>query len=203
MSSKVQNHEYRFEALRKALQVYSDATQGTPAALDPGTQAAVSVVLRGTNTLDLLMIKRAYFDDDPWSGQMALPGGRRDDTDVDLFQTAIRETMEETALDLGLSAQHLGQLNDLNPSAVHFPELTITPFVFIVEPDTEASIASPEIDQIFWVSIDDLRGHDRSSSVEIPMPNGHKQGFPCYMVEGQPVWGLTFRIISKLLQVLA
>lgn len=202
MSSAVQNHESRFEALRRALLVYQDQAQSSPSALDLGTQAAVSVVLRGTNDPDLLMIKRAHFDHDPWSGQMALPGGRRDDTDTDLIQTAIRETMEETALDLGQGAQHLGQLKDLKPSAVQLPKLTITPFVFVVGPNTEASVASPEIDQIFWVSIDDLCKRDRSCSVEIPMPDGQKQEFPCYIVEGRPVWGLTFRIVSELLQVL-
>ena len=202
MSSTVQDHGSRFEALKRALLVYHDVAQGSPATLDLSTQAAVSVVLRGTNDLDLLMIKRAHFDHDPWSGQMALPGGRRDDTDANLLQTAIRETMEETALDLGQGAQHLGQLKDLQPSSVQLPKLTITPFVFVVGPKTEASVASPEIDQIFWVSIDDLRKRDRNCSLEIPMPDGQKQEFPCYIVEGRPVWGLTFRIVSELLQVL-
>ena len=60
MSSTVQDHGSRFEALKRALLVYHDVAQGSPATLDLSTQAAVSVVLRGTNDLDLLMIKRAH-----------------------------------------------------------------------------------------------------------------------------------------------
>ena len=85
----------------------------------PGAQfqAAVSVVLRSAEGLDLLLIKRAHFDRDPWSGHMALPGGRRDPKDIDLKHTAIRETMEETALELGQDDQHLGQLKALEPNS--------------------------------------------------------------------------------------
>ena len=169
----------------------------------PGAQfqAAVSVVLRSAEGLDLLLIKRAHCDRDPWSGHMALPGGRRDPKDIDLKHTAIRETMEETALDLGQGAQHLGQLKELEPNSVRLPKLTITPFVFGVGGHAQASVASPEIDQVFWVSLDELRERDSGSYVEIPMPNGHKQEFPCYLVEEEPVWGLTYRIISQLLEV--
>ncbi len=169
----------------------------------PGAQfqAAVSVVLRSAEGLDLLLIKRAHFDRDPWSGHMALPGGRRDPKDIDLKHTAIRETMEETALELGQDAQHLGQLKALKPNSVRLPKLTITPFVFGVGRHAQAAVASPEIDQVFWVSIDELRGRDSNSYVEVPMPDGREQEFSCYMVEEEPVWGLTYRIISKLLEL--
>jgi 8-oxo-dGTP pyrophosphatase MutT (NUDIX family) len=169
----------------------------------PGAQfqAAVSVVLRSAKGLDLLLIKRAHFDRDPWSGHMALPGGRRDPQDIDLKHTAIRETMEETALELGQGAQHLGQLKGLKPNSVRLPKLTITPFVFGVGRHAQAAVASPEIDQVFWVSLDELRGRGSNSYVEIPMPDGREQEFSCYMVEEEPVWGLTYRIISELLEL--
>ena len=169
----------------------------------PGAQlqAAVSVVLRSAASLDLLLIKRAHFDRDPWSGHMALPGGRRDPKDINLQHTAIRETLEETALELGEGTQYLGQLKAFKPSSVRLPKLTITPFVFGVGRHVQASVASPEVDQVFWVSLDELRGPNSESYVEIFIPNGQKQEFPCYMVEEEPVWGLTYRIISELLEL--
>jgi len=169
----------------------------------PGAQlqAAVSVVLRSAVSLDLLLIKRAHFDRDPWSGHMALPGGRRDPKDINLQHTAIRETLEETALELGEGTQYLGQLKAFKPSSIRLPKLTITPFVFGVGRHVQASVASPEVDQVFWVSLDELRGPSSESCVEIFIPNGQKQEFPCYMVEEEPVWGLTYRIISELLEL--
>ena len=201
MFSHTQETDSRFKALAKALSLCLRKENISPVMSGAQFQAAVSVVLRSTEGLDLLLIKRAHFDRDPWSGHMALPGGHRDPKDIDLKHTAIRETMEETALDLGQNAQHLGQLKALEPNSVRLPKLTITPFVFGVGRHAQASVASPEIDQVFWVSLDELRGRDSESYVEIPMPDGHEQEFPCYLVEDEPVWGLTYRIISQLLEV--
>ena len=201
MFSHTQETDSRFKALAKALSLCSSKENISPVMPGAQFQAAVSVVLRSAEGLDLLLIKRAHFDRDPWSGHMALPGGRRDPKDIDLKHTAIRETMEETALELGQGAQHLGQLKALKPNSVRLPKLTITPFVFGVGRHAQAAVASPEIDQVFWVSIDELRGRDSNSYVEIPMPDGREQEFSCYMVEEEPVWGLTYRIISKLLEL--
>jgi 8-oxo-dGTP pyrophosphatase MutT (NUDIX family) len=199
--SHTQETDSRFKALTKALSLCSSKENISPVMPGAQFQAAVSVVLRSAEGLDLLLIKRAHFDRDPWSGHMALPGGRRDPQDIDLKHTAIRETMEETALELGQGAQHLGQLKALKPNSVRLPKLTITPFVFGVGRHAQAAVASPEIDQIFWVSLDELRGRDSNSYVEIPMPDGREQEFSCYMVEEEPVWGLTYRIISELLEL--
>src|SRR6185436_21144367 len=82
-----------------------------------GDQAAVAVILIGseaTSTLELLLIQRSERAGDPWSGHMALPGGRRDARDIDLRATAMRETREEIGVELS-TARLLGRLDDLRP----------------------------------------------------------------------------------------
>src|SRR2546421_732987 len=87
-----------------------------PAAAAGARPAAVSLVLvEGPRGVDLLLIRRAERPDDPWSGQIALPGGRQDPDDVDLLATAARETREETGVELA-SAERLAVLDDLAPS---------------------------------------------------------------------------------------
>ena len=49
---------------------------------------------------EVLFIKRASKKRDPWSGDIALPGGRRDPEDIDDHAAAIRETREEVGLDI-------------------------------------------------------------------------------------------------------
>jgi 8-oxo-dGTP pyrophosphatase MutT (NUDIX family) len=65
-------------------------------------KAAVALIFRlGENDVpELLFIKRAEYEGDPWSGQIAFPGGRAEERDGSLAETAIRETREETGIDL-------------------------------------------------------------------------------------------------------
>ena len=78
MFSHSQKTDPQFKALATTLSLYSSEEPISPVMPGAQLQAAVSVVLRSAVGLDLLLIKRAHFDRDPWSGHMALPGGRRD-----------------------------------------------------------------------------------------------------------------------------
>ncbi|NNL85157.1 MAG: NUDIX domain-containing protein, partial [Myxococcales bacterium] len=49
---------------------------------------------------EVLFIERARHPDDPWSGHMALPGGRLDPVDASLRAAAERETREEVGVEL-------------------------------------------------------------------------------------------------------
>ena len=60
-----------------------------PAPLVPRDSAGVAVVLRVNDGEEqVLLIKRAERKDDPWSGQIAFPGGRVDRTDTSFEETA-------------------------------------------------------------------------------------------------------------------
>ncbi len=52
---------------------------------------------------EVLFIKRSARIGDRWTGHIALPGGKREPLDLDDRETSMRETMEETGLDLGAS----------------------------------------------------------------------------------------------------
>src|SRR4029453_10376188 len=83
----------------------------TPARVDDrvSTRAAVAVVVRESlSGFEVLFIRRAEVDGDPWSGQMGFPGGRAEPGE-DLPTTAIRETAEETGIDLPAPGEVLGQ----------------------------------------------------------------------------------------------
>jgi 8-oxo-dGTP pyrophosphatase MutT (NUDIX family) len=190
----------RFWVLSEALASYA-ADADDPPPPDPDfLQTAVSLVIRANDSLELLLIKRARSERDPWSGHMALPGGRRDPTDASLLETAARETLEETGLDLTRSGVHLGKLDEVVPDSVRLPRLTIQPFVFGVTDEARAFVASREVQAVHWVTLAELRARDTHSEVEIPLPGGSRS-FPCYRVAGEIVWGLTYRILSQFLEL--
>lgn len=163
--------------------------------------AAVAVVLRGTPDPELLLIRRAEAAGDPWSGHMALPGGRRDPSDPDLLATAMRETLEETGLDLRKEAEVLGALHPVLPATRHLPPLVIHPFVFAVPtPVVSARPASPEVAETLWVALSLLRRPSSSGTVEIPVGGGLRP-FPCIHLGDRAVWGLTYRIVMELIRI--
>ena len=94
----------------------------------------------------------------------------------------------------------LGRLDDVRPSSVRLPRLSISPFVFGVGGDVTASVASREVDQVFWTSLETLRDPSIRSSISIPLPGGNAK-FPSFNVHGEHVWGLTYRILEQFLEV--
>ena len=164
-------------------------------------RAAVSLVLRSAQELDLLLIRRAVAEGDPWSGQMALPGGRRDPSDPSLFQTAIRETEEETAVSLGEAGFPIGRLEPMTPATHRLPPILIYPFVFGVHGGTQASVASREVDEVLWVPLSSFQDPEALSTVEISYPDGTSRDFPCFRIDGRVIWGLTYRILTGFLRI--
>ncbi len=188
----------RFAIVREALSAGPHHDEA-PGGDGPSAQASVSLVLREAPSLEVLIIKRTQSAGDPWSGHMALPGGRRDAGDPTLLATAIRETAEETGVVLNESEHYLGALNRVLPWTSSVPRLTIHPFVFGVSGATQAVPDDREVESIHWASVDALRDPSTGDTVEWAGPAGLKT-FPGYRVDGHVVWGLTYRILSGFLE---
>ena len=93
--------------------------------------AAVVVLLRTTNQdFQVLFVKRAEKSGDPWSGQTALPGGKRGPEDRNLKETVVRETLEETSINLLESCRFLGAMEPVR--STQKPEMKILPFVVLL-----------------------------------------------------------------------
>ena len=162
-------------------------------------RAAVALILRTSEhrSLELLMIKRAEYAGDPWSGHIALPGGREEPGDRSLEDTAIRETREETALDLIRDGTLLGRLDDLGPHSAPLPPITITPFLFAYGASGIVTL-SPEVAEAFWVPVDALRDPRASREIVLELTSGPRR-VPSFEHEGRIIWGLTERILRQFL----
>ena len=180
---------------------------------DPGRgNAAVAVVLRPSfrrperdppfRSCDLLVIERARSARDPWSGQMALPGGRLDPADPGLAGAAIRETMEETGVDLVAGGSLLGRAGAMRPLGVRLPAISIWPFVFRVDAATTARVASREVASVHWFPVEALQDPAHRGTYNWTH-EGMVRPFPCIRLDGRVIWGLTYRILTSLLEVAA
>lgn len=165
--------------------------------------AAVALVLRdGDHGAEFVVIHRAHRHGDPWSGHMALPGGRRSANDADLRTTAIRETREEVGVDLLRYGEPFGLLDDLRAIGRGRPlDLIITPFVFGVTAPVSLTPDAREVQSAFWVPLSSLRRHDSGTSAEATSP-APSFGYPAFVYQGHTIWGLTHRILTGLLDII-
>ena len=166
----------------------------------PMRRAAIALVLRmGESTEpELLMIKRAEVERDPWSGHVACPGGRMEPGDLDLAQTAMRETWEETGIELSRVGRLLGTLDDISPRTPVLPPIIIRPFVAVVPADVEIG-QSPEVAAAFWVPLSALR--ERAAwGIGTVQVRGVAREVTTFTHGGYTVWGLTERVLKQLLE---
>ena len=171
--------------------------------------AAVALVLRegSSETLELLVIKRSEAEHDHWSGHLALPGGRVEPEDESLLATAARETFEEVGLDLGVGGAAVARLGTVTPQSPSAPRVSVTPFVFIAPPASQAAgepeelILSEEVAAAFWVPVDELKRGGRSAVFRMVFA-GVEREWPAYPSPHGPIWGITERILTEFLSLL-
>ena len=167
---------------------------------EPMRWAAIALVLRLGEMGDpeLLMIKRAEAEKDPWSGHVACPGGRAETGDRDLAHTAMRETREETGIDLARVGRLLGTLDDISPSSPVLPRIVVRPFIAAVPSGVEI-VPSPEVAEAFWVPLSALR-EVKAWALGTLSVRGVPREVSTFTHGEYMVWGLTERVLKQLLQ---
>ena len=166
-------------------------------------QASVALVLRdGIEGVEFLLIQRAKHANDPWSGQMAFPGGKIDAQDSCSKHAAMRETSEEVGIALQ-GDDCIGQLDDIlgfkinGTHAVH-----ITPYVFKLHTPVEIQV-NHEVAEAVWVPMRWLSEPDKSH--EFYSPHNGTLRMPAVKInlqKDQILWGLTLRILANFHSVI-
>ena len=164
-----------------------------------GRRAAVALVLRdgASGGPELLFIRRAEHERDPWSGHMGFPGGRAEPADPDLEATAVRETLEETGLDLSGDGELLGTLDDVRALARGRPvDLVIAPFAFRLRSRLDGA-PSHEVVSLHWLPLERLLAPETRSTLQYLYEDTVHE-LPCLRIEGLVIWGLTYRMFENL-----
>ena len=162
-------------------------------------QAAVSMIVTEVRSdLKILVIQRSLRTGDAWSGQMAFPGGHRDGTDTELIDTALRETREEVGCELHKN-ECVAKLNPQSPRH-HQSPIIVTPFVF-VRASTPTVTMNHEVRDYVWLSLKDLADSNRvqNQTVQFDCEETTVPGFQ--IAPDQFIWGLTFRLLQSLLEI--
>ena len=142
---------------------------------------------------EILFMERTERPEDRWSGQMALPGGRREPIDPDLDATARRETLEEVGVPLGAPMGRLDDLMGRSGTAV------VATYVYEVDERPELRPDPREVASTVWIPVPHLL--DAASVVD------HRYmgmgPFPGVLFDRYTVWGLTLRTLQNFFEALA
>lgn len=162
-------------------------------------RAAVAAVFRPVDRgsgSELLFIQRASKDGDPWSGQMAFPGGREEPGDRSARHTAMRETSEEVGLDLS-RARPLGSLTELDGGRATNRRIVVSAHAWWLDGPRPELVPNHEVADTVWVPLEHLTDQDRHIDYLYP-----RSGllFPAIQLDrdDQVIWGLTLRFLADL-----
>lgn len=129
---------------------------------------------------------------DRWSGQMSLPGGRKEPIDPDLDATARRETLEEVGVPLGGPIARLDDLMGRTGSAV------VATYVYEVEQRPPIVPDPVEVASTVWIPVSHLLDADAVIDYRY-MGMGP---FPGVLFDRYTVWGLTLRTLQNFFTAL-
>ncbi len=152
------------------------------------------MILVGKATPSVLFIERAKQMRDPWSGQIAFPGGKAQAGDVGAKGTAIRETAEEVGIDLDKDAMFLGYAE---PAVTHTGTIGVIPCVFFLSGRRRVK-PNEEVASYKWISFDRLL-ESRANKIRSLETQGRKIYVPTIAVSDYTIWGLTYRILSSVM----
>ena len=173
---------FSIEKLSKTLRAASD---------EQSANASVALLLKlDGERLHALFVRRVQNSRDPWSGQIALPGGKREAKDRNLQETVIRETFEETNINLLHHCRFLGTMSVFQSKPR--PEIKVLPYVVFIEDDPSIRLNKKELEEYFWISIEELV----RSRTTVKFRFGK---FPAFNVGNVIIWGLTYRILESLI----
>ncbi len=158
-------------------------------------RTAVAMILIGNGEAEeLLFIRRAEFQGDPWSGDVAFPGGGVEEQDADSRATAERETLEEIGLMLPQEA-YLGTLGSI--TGAYLP-VSIACHIYQLESLPPVTL-NGEVVKAFRVPLKVLLEPERNQQRTFEYRNSH-HSHPTIELNGYCdyfLWGISYRILQR------
>jgi putative hydrolase of the HAD superfamily len=157
-------------------------------------EAAVALLLKrdGAEGPTVLLGRRRMRESDPWSGHLALPGGRPEERDRDLMDTALRECREESGI-VHTRCDVVGGLQDIVAGRVTGRHVRVSPFLLLVDDFCQTENGDGEIEEwmpfpLRWLDDPSLRTTLQASDGSIQDALKTPLGI---------LWGMTLKLLER------
>ena len=148
------------------------------------------------NEVSLLLTKRANYIG-THSGQISFPGGKFEKSDLNLKETALRETFEE----VGIFQEKIDIVREITEVYIPPSNFSVTPFIGILN-DIPVFKLNSEVAKIIEVPFSDLLDDNKIASISITNSYMNDTTVPCFNIEGSIIWGATAMILSEIKELL-
>lgn len=173
-----------------------------PRSIRDNTRFAAVAIIMFMNHEDsrLFLIKRTAHPNDPWSGQIGLPGGHLEEHDEDLLQTSMRETYEETGIWLSRD-QLISPIHDQQGYARGGKiDLTVRPYLFFLDQLPADVRINHELERFYWMPLRHFQNPDNHVYFD-PMKTAQLRP-GVRLDESNILWGMTYRIMTDFFKAL-
>ncbi len=144
-----------------------------------------------------VMIKRPVYDG-VHSGQIAFPGGKKEEEDIDLIQTALRETEEEIGIKQN-SINFIGLLTNLYIPPSNF---NVQPVIAYTKSMPNFILEENEVDSILEIDIEEFIKPQNIMHKKVLSRNNLRLSVICYFIQNEIIWGASAMIISEFVEII-
>lgn len=156
--------------------------------------AAVNILLYPKNgAWHLPLIHRTHNERDLHSGQISLPGGKKDEGDVDFLETALRETWEE----IGVHPSQIRVLKELSPLYIPPSNFFVYPFLTYMQEQPVFASQEGEVQEVLEIPVSLIQALPNPPLV-ITLPKTQAYPVPYIDFKNHKIWGATSMILSEL-----
>lgn len=162
----------------------------------PVKSAVIVLIVPDHNALSVVFIQRTN-KGKYHAGQIALPGGKREDCDKDRIENALRECQEE----IGVKAEEISILGILSDIYIPLSNYIISPVVGTTLKKPEFTLSVNEVERVILVRLEELFD-PKNKAISVFSRHEHEIEAPGYRIGEYFIWGATAMIISEMEQIL-
>ena len=144
----------------------------------------------------LLILRKTYKG--VHSNQVAFPGGKAELEDVDLRQTALRETQEE----VGVHTNDIQVIKSLSTIYIPPSNFEVQPFMGLYHDPKPFVLQEDEVENLVEVALTDFLDDALVFDQNLDTSYGKNISVPAFKLNGYTVWGATAMMLSEIKELL-
>jgi len=164
----------------------------------PRLSAVLCLLYQNHDDIHIVLMERQNYGG-THSGQISFPGGKKENEDSTLIDTALRETEEE----IGIERHKVNLLGKLTNVYIPVSNFLVEPYVGWIEAPNQFNLSEREVKTVFNIKFSELLNPLSKTKKNVITHKGHTlKNVPCFYIEERIIWGATSLMLNELKHLL-